>query len=63
LKELSELKPPVPILYEDNHLMIVNKRTSDIVQGDQTGDLSLDKLMKAFVKERDLKPGEVFMGI
>ena len=53
----------MPILYEDNHLMIVNKRTSDIVQGDQTGDLSLDKLMKAFVKERDLKPGEVFMGI
>ena len=43
--------------------MIVNKRTSDIVQGDQTGDLSLDKLMKAFIKERDRKPGEVFMGI
>jgi len=60
---VSELKPPVPILYEDNHLMIVNKRTSDIVQGDQTGDISLDKLMKAFIKERDQKPGEVFMGI
>ena len=60
---MSELKPPVPILYEDNHLMIVNKRTSDIVQGDQTGDISLDKLMKAFIKERDQKPGEVFMGI
>ena len=43
--------------------MIVNKRTSDIVQGDQTGDISLDKLMKAFIKERDQKPGEVFMGI
>lgn len=57
------MKPPVPILYEDNHLMIVNKRTSDIVQGDQTGDISLDKLMKGFIKERDSKPGEVFMGI
>ncbi|MDX2430923.1 MAG: RluA family pseudouridine synthase [Bacteroides sp.] len=53
----------MPILYEDNHLMIVNKRTSDIVQGDQTGDISLDKLMKGFIKERDSKPGEVFMGI
>lgn len=57
------LKPPVPILYEDNHLLIVNKRSSDIVQGDKTGDISLDKLMKAFIKERDAKPGEVFMGI
>lgn len=43
--------------------MIVNKRTSDIVQGDQTGDISLDKLMKDYIKERDQKPGEVFMGI
>lgn len=60
---MSVIKPPVPILYEDNHLMIVNKRTSDIVQGDQTGDISLDKLMKNFIKERDSKPGEVFMGI
>lgn len=60
---MSELKSPVPILYEDNHLLIVNKRTSDIVQGDKTGDLSLDKIMKAFIKERDGKPGEVFMGI
>ena len=50
-------------MYEDNHLLIVNKRTSDIVQGDQTGDISLDKLMKDFIKERDGKPGEVFMGI
>jgi len=53
----------VPILYEDNHLLIVNKRVSDIVQGDQTGDPSLDKLLKGFIKERDGKPGEVFLGI
>jgi len=57
------MKPPVTILYEDNHLMIVNKRVSDIVQGDQTGDPSLDKILKAFIKERDKKPGEVFLGI
>jgi len=57
------LESPVPILYEDNHLLIVNKRVSDIVQGDQTGDPSLDQLLKAFIKERDHKPGEVFLGI
>lgn len=55
--------PPLPILYEDNHLLVVNKRVSDIVQGDQTGDPSLDKLLKEFIKVRDEKPGEVFMGI
>ena len=57
------MKSPIPILYEDNHLMIVNKRTSDIVQGDKTGDISLDKLMKEFIRVRDKKPGDVFMGI
>ncbi len=43
--------------------MIVNKRVSDIVQGDQTGDPSLDLLLKAFIKARDHKPGDVFLGI
>lgn len=43
--------------------MVVNKRVSDIVQGDQTGDPSLDKLLKAFIKIRDNKPGDVFLGI
>lgn len=51
------------ILYEDNHLIIVNKRVSDIVQGDKTGDLSLDKKIKLFIKQRDHKPGEVYLGI
>lgn len=50
-------------MYEDNHLMVVNKRVSDIVQGDKTGDLSLDRILKSFIKERDGKPGEVFLGI
>jgi 23S rRNA pseudouridine1911/1915/1917 synthase len=59
----SILKPPVPILYEDNHLLVVNKRVSDIVQGDQTGDPSLDRLLKEFIRERDGKPGDVFMGV
>jgi 23S rRNA pseudouridine1911/1915/1917 synthase len=41
----------------------VNKRVSDIVQGDQTGDLSLDKILKEFIRVRDSKPGDVFLGI
>jgi 23S rRNA pseudouridine1911/1915/1917 synthase len=60
---MSALKPPATILYEDNHLMIVNKKVSHIVQGDKTGDVSLDRLLKEFIKERDGKPGEVFLGI
>jgi 23S rRNA pseudouridine1911/1915/1917 synthase len=60
---VRNLSPPVPILYEDNHLLIVNKRVSDIVQGDQTGDLSLDKILKEFIRVRDSKPGDVFLGI
>lgn len=63
MSEAKPIKPPVTILYEDNHLMIVNKRVSDIVQGDQTGDVSLDKLLKDFIKLRENKPGEVFLGI
>ncbi len=63
MKDVSDLKPPVTILYEDNHLLIVNKRVSDIVQGDKTGDVSLDALLKEFIRKRDNKPGEVFLGI
>lgn len=63
MKAEGTVTPPVEILYEDNHLLIVNKRVSDIVQGDQTGDLSLDRILKTYIKERDGKPGEVFLGI
>lgn len=51
------------ILYEDNHLLIVNKRVGDIVQGDKTGDETIADLYKAFIAMRDNKPGKVFMGI
>jgi 23S rRNA pseudouridine1911/1915/1917 synthase len=61
--KMNSTSSPVPILYEDNHLMIVNKRVSDIVQGDQTGDASLDQILKDFIKVRDQKPGDVFLGI
>lgn len=53
----------IEVLYEDNHLVVLNKGVSDIVQGDQTGDESLDQKLKGFLKERDAKPGNVFVGI
>lgn len=51
------------ILYEDNHLLIVNKKVGQLVQGDKTGDLSLLELLKEFIKVRDSKPGNVFLGL
>ena len=51
------------ILYEDNHLLIFNKRTGEIVQGDKTGDEPLSETLKAFIAQRDDKPGQVFMGV
>lgn len=50
-------------LYEDNHLLIFNKRTGEIVQGDKTGDEPLSETLKAFIAQRDGKPGQVFMGV
>lgn len=51
------------ILYEDNHLLIFNKRAGEIVQGDKTGDEPLSETLKAFIAQRDAKPGNVFMGV
>ena len=51
------------ILYEDNHLLAVNKRAGEIVQGDKTGDETLGDKYKAFIAARDSKPGQVFIGI
>lgn len=51
------------ILYEDNHIIIINKQPGEIVQGDKTGDTPLSETLKAFIKERDAKPGNVFMGV
>jgi 23S rRNA pseudouridine1911/1915/1917 synthase len=51
------------ILYEDNHIIAVNKKSSQIVQSDKTGDEPLVDLLKNFIKQRDNKPGEVFLGI
>ena len=54
---------PDDILYEDNHLLIVNKRCGDLVQPDPSGESALEDQIKAFIKGRDAKPGEVFLGV
>lgn len=54
---------PEQIAYEDNHLLVINKRVGQLVQGDKTGDDSLLELIKNFIKERDHKPGNVFLGL
>lgn len=51
------------VLYEDNHLIIVNKSVSEIVQGDKTGDTPLCDTLKAWLKEKYAKPGNVFVGV
>ncbi len=51
------------ILFEDNHLIAVNKRAGDLVQGDSTGDISLDLQLKQYIKKKYNKPGEVFLGV
>lgn len=51
------------ILYEDNHLLVINKKVGQLVQGDKTGDESLLDSIKNFIKNRDNKPGNVFLGL
>ena len=51
------------VVYEDNHLIIVNKAASEIVQGDKTGDTPLSESLKLYLKEKYGKPGNVFLGV
>ena len=51
------------IVYEDNHLIIINKSSSEIVQGDKTGDIPLSEIIKDYLKEKYNKPGNVFLGV
>lgn len=51
------------VLFEDNHLIIINKRPGDIVQGDKTGDRPLSETVKAFLKKKYDKPGNVYLGV
>ena len=51
------------VVYEDNHIIVVNKTSSEIVQGDKTGDTPLSEMVKQYLKEKYNKPGNVFIGV
>lgn len=51
------------VVYEDNHIIIVNKASGEIVQGDKTGDIPLSETVKQYIKEKYKKPGNVFLGV
>lgn len=61
-KTLSD-KSNLQVLYEDNHIIIVNKRAGDIVQGDKTGDQPLSEVVKDYIKDKYNKPGNVYLGV
>ena len=56
-------KTNLQILHEDNHIIVINKRVGDIVQGDKTGDKPLSEVVKEYIKDKYNKPGEVFLGV
>jgi 23S rRNA pseudouridine1911/1915/1917 synthase len=62
LKILST-KNNLQILHEDNHIIVINKRVGDIVQGDKTGDKPLSEVVKEYIKDKYNKPGDVFLGV
>jgi 23S rRNA pseudouridine1911/1915/1917 synthase len=62
MKQLSNAQN-LDVLFEDNHLIVVNKRVGDIVQGDKTGDRPLSEIVKEYIKVKYYKPGEVFLGV
>ncbi len=60
---MPSTKENLEVLFEDNHIVIVNKKTGDITQGDKTGDKPLSDVVKEYIKEKYNKPGEVFLGV
>lgn len=61
--EIHSNKDNLQVLYEDNHIIVVNKRPGDIVQGDKTGDKPLSEVVKSYLKEKYNKPGNVYLGV
>ena len=59
---MHSTKENLQVLYEDNHIIIINKRAGDITQGDKTGDKPLSDVVKEYVKDKYNKPGNVFIG-
>jgi 23S rRNA pseudouridine1911/1915/1917 synthase len=63
LEKIVSNKNNLQVIHEDNHLIVVNKRVGDIVQGDKTGDKPLSEVVKEYIKDKYNKPGEVFLGV
>jgi 23S rRNA pseudouridine1911/1915/1917 synthase len=61
--KIISTKCNLQIIHEDNHIIVVNKRVGDIVQGDKTGDKPLSEIVKEYIKEKYNKPGDVFLGV
>lgn len=59
---MHSTKENLQVLHEDNHIIVVNKRAGDIVQGDKTGDKPLSDVVKEYIKEKYNKPGNVYLG-
>ena len=62
MKIISD-KTNLQVLHEDNHIIVINKRVGDIVQGDKTGDKPLSEVIKEYIKDKYNKPGDVFLGV
>ncbi|CAA0171859.1 RluA family pseudouridine synthase [Tenacibaculum maritimum] len=60
---MHSTKNNLHVLFEDNHIIIVNKRAGDIIQGDKTGDKPLSEVVKEYIKDKYNKPGNVFIGV
>jgi len=63
LEKIVSNKNNLQVIHEDNHLIVINKRVGDIVQGDKTGDKPLSEIVKEYIKDKYNKPGEVFLGV
>lgn len=63
MSKIISTKNNLQVLHEDNHIIVVNKRVGDIVQGDKTGDKPLSEVVKEYIKDKYDKPGEVFLGV
>ena len=63
MSKIVSSKDNLQVLFEDNHIIVVNKRAGDIVQGDRTGDKPLSDVVKEFIKEKYDKPGNVYLGV
>ncbi len=61
--KIISTKSNLQVLHEDNHIIVINKRVGDIVQGDKTGDKPLSEVVKEYIKDKYNKPGEVFLGV